>query len=472
MLKLIAQTLKTCWKSAPQVNSLGYIKSRISLVAGYLRTSFWLIPALLLLCAAALAFLNLWLDVTVIPKANLKVAGWMDASKMEGMRSLLSTTAGAVLGVAGVSFSITIASLTLASQQFGPRLLRNFMRDRFTQTVLGFFVATFFFCMLTMQLGSVVTVSSYTPVSTLFSVLVLTIIDLLLLVMFIHHICVSIQADSIISDVTFEMRERIDTLFPNAFEETDETSVRNTERFSAQFDHHPKVVRAKDDGYVQLIDYESLVSYAAENDIQLKLCNRAGDHVLAGAVLAEVIGAEIPKDLAQQINDAVVVGERRTAQQDMEYSIRQLVEVALRALSPGINDPFTAMTCIDRLGTMINLVSTRAFPSAIHHDENGVVRLMADTSTFGGLVDAAFHQIRQAASPHVDVTIRLLEILHDVARLVPHAKQAESLYLQARLVKDSLPSGDFLEGDQKVVIQRYDALEKTIQNRFDGALLK
>ena len=167
-----------------------------------------------------------------------------------------------------------------------------------------------------------------------------------------------------------------------------------------------------------------------------------------------MIGAEIPKDIAQKINDAVVVSERRTPQQDIEYSIRQLVEVALRALSPGINDPFTAITCIDGLGTIINLVSTRAFPSAMHHDENGVVRLMADTSTFGGLVDTAFNQIRQAASSHVDVTIRLLEILHDVLRLVPDAMQAESLYHQARLVKDKLPSGDFLEGDQKAVIQR------------------
>lgn len=447
------------------MSKIGLIGERTSLAIDYLRTAFWAIPALLLLLAAVLAATTLWLDMVVLPPVDFGLVEWLNPSEMEGVRELLATTAAAVLGVAGVTFSITIASLTLASQQFGPRLIRNFTEDRFTQIVLGFFIATFFYCMLSMQLSSVIPDKSYSQIATLFTVLVLTIVDLLMLVMFIHHICKAIQAETIISDVAEEMRRRANSLLPVELDDAAEVDKAALQALEADLKERGDAIHSFKDGYVRAIDYPALLRYADKNGQVISISQRAGDYVFEGSVLANVVGANRPDDLINVINEFVVVGASRNPRQDLEFSIRQLVEIALRALSPGINDPFTAITCINRLGTLINLVANRAMPERTWKNESGDILLVVKTTTFEGLIEAAFNQIRQEASSHVDVTVRLLDVLHELIVLANDPAQVRALLQQARLIRQGVKNEAFISHDQKSIFDRFTELESGLQDK-------
>lgn len=441
---------------------------RTSLAIDYVRTSFWAIPAFLLLMAGLLAVLTLWLDTVVLPPLDFGSLDWLNPSEMQGVRELLATTAAAILGVAGVTFSITIASLTMASQQFGPRLIRNFTEDRFTQIVLGFFIATFFYCMLSMQLGSVIRNTDYSPLSTLVAVLLLTVVDLLMLVLFIHHICKAIQAKTIISDVAQEMRQRAISLLPMALDEAPQEDPKALAVMETDLKARGDDVRVSSDGYVRAIDYPALLKYADRNEQIIGIMKRAGDYVLKGSLLAKVVGAQRPDDLDKVVNNFVVIGASRNPRQDLEFSIRQLVEIALRALSPGINDPFTAIACINHLGTLINMVSSRATPARSWVDDSGDIRLLVKTTTFEGLVEAAFNQIRQEASSRVDVTVRLLDVLHELILLAKNHSQVTALLQQARLIRTGVKNEEFISHDQKAIFDRFVELEEGLQEKEAG----
>ncbi len=439
---------------------LSYTKELFLRVVFMLRGAFWAIPAALLSLAAALAFFTLWLDIN-FPE-NLSI--WrLDVGLAQGIETTLSTTAAAILGVAGVSFSVTIASLTLASQQFGPRLIRNFIEDRFTQTVLGFFVATFLFCILSMQLsGALVDHANHTPTYTLIVTLVLTIVDLLLLVLFIHHICVSIQADSVIAGVFSELRQCIKVLLPEDGKTTEpsRTLVREID--------NGLPVQALEDGYLQHIDIPSLVEYSEKHDLKIKFEHRAGDYLLSRSVLSYVGGSNIPPNCEKMINDFVVTGYARSPRQDLEYCVRQLVEIALRALSPSVNDPFTAMTCIDRLGTALSDIANRPMPSSEHVDSAGVARVLVEFPDYKGLVDASFNQIRQAADGHIDVTIRLLEIICLVISQTRTSQQADALQHQANLIYSACTDSNIQSPDKKAIEERYLKINDAIESLYEA----
>lgn len=450
------------------MSSFDVLGERASLAIDYVRTSFWAIPAALLLAAALLATLTLWLDVVVLKPVDFGYIEWLNPSEMQGVSELLATTAAAILGVAGVTFSITIASLTLASQQFGPRLIRNFTQDRFTQTVLGFFIATFFYCMLSMQIGSVILETRHMSLSTLLTVLVLTVVDLLMLVLFIHHICKAIQAETIISEVAEEMQRRAISLLPVELDDAPDEDESAIVSLQAELKERGDDLVATSDGYVRAVDYSALLRFADKHEQIIGIVHRAGDYVLKGSVLAKVVGANRPDDMQKIINDYVVIGSSRNPRQDLEFSIRQLVEIALRALSPGINDPFTAITCINRLGTLINMVSSRATPPRLWKNEAGDIRLLVKATTFEGLVDAAFNQIRQEASTHVDVTVRLLDVLHELIQLSRNRYQTNALLQQARLIRIATRDAEFISHDQKAIFDRFDELATGLQEKEAG----
>ena len=444
------------------------IGERTGLAIDYVRSSFWAIPSLLLLLAGLLAALTLWLDVVVLPPVDFGFIDWLNPSGMAGVRDLLATTAAAILGVAGVTFSITIASLTLASQQFGPRLIRNFTEDRFTQTVLGFFIATFFYCMLSMQMGSVTSSGGHTSLSTLVAVLILTIVDLLMLVLFIHHICKEIQAETIISDVAEEMQRRALSLLPEKLEDGPEEDRSEIAALHADLKESGADILSTSDGYIQAIDYQALLKYAENSQHVFGILHRAGEYVFKGSVLVKVSGGSPADNLEAVINDLIIIGTSRNPRQDLEFSIRQLVEIALRALSPGINDPFTAIICINRLGTLINMVSSRAVPPKLWKNQAGDVRLLVKTTTFEGLVNVAFNQIRQEASTHVDVTVRLLDVLHELILLAKTRAQTNALLHQARLIRIATRDADFISHDQKAIFDRFDELTAGFQEKDNG----
>jgi uncharacterized membrane protein len=428
-----------------------------------IRSSFWAIPCSMITLSILLALLTVWVDSRLSRVFVMEHLGWSRISGIEGMRGALATTAAAILGAAGVSFSITIASLTLASQQFGPRLIRNFMRDRFIQTVLGFFAATFVYCMVTMLLSDIFASSTYTPVSTLAVTLTLIIVDLVLLILFLHHICVSIQVETVIADIFKALVAQLESQSKIDVPSTDDQQQRAklADSLLQSTDH----LTSDRDGYLRYIDYDGLIVFAEKNKLLMRVNVRAGDYVFSGQVLCEYTGES--GHLSRQVNHKkfFVIDEARTQLQDLEYSIRQLVEIALRALSPGVNDPFTAMTCIDRLGSVLNRIAHSRLPSEVLVDSNNTPRLIRKCYDFPALVELAFNQVRQSAASHTDITIKLLETIHLLAQLVPDPKQCSPLRLQAGMLMKNLHDNSHSPMDYDAIQRRYQALVQTIDSR-------
>ncbi|MFN2431287.1 MAG: DUF2254 domain-containing protein [Gemmatimonadota bacterium] len=412
------------------------MRTRVSQLWEALRASFWFLPSLMAAAAVALSFASIELDERVGDEW-LGSLGWMYVNRPEGARALLSTVAGSMVTVAGVVFSITIVALTLASSQFGPRLLRNFMRDRGNQAVLGLFIATFLYCLLVLRTIHGEDDSAFVPHLAVTAGVVLAVGSMGVLIYFIHHVASSIQAENVIAVVARDLDGAIERQFPRDAAADEGVPPQELPPDAA-------AVRARDSDYLQAVDTEGLVEFAAERDLVLHLRLRPGAFVTPGAVLASAGPVDrLDGEAADRIRAGFLLGTQRTITEDPEFAILQLVEVAVRALSPGVNDPFTAVACVDRLGAALCRLAARGAPSRHLLDEDGRLRLVVEIPTFSGLTDAAFHQIRQYARTSAAVTIRLLEALADVARETRTEEQREALRRHADMLirgaRDALP---------------------------------
>lgn len=383
---------------------------RIQNLLERLRTSYWFVPSLMLVASTGLAY------------AAIAIDEWRDAPKkgnstffysgdLSSAQALLSTVGGSAITVAGVVFSITITALTLASSQFGPRLLRNFMRDTGNQIVLGTFVSTYLYCLLIQRSlggGAVPHVSVTIGVA-------LGLASLCVLVYFIHHVAASIQASSVVAHVGKELLDGINTLFPEQMG-NERDDQRSRERPATE----PGPIHADRSGYLQAMDEDGLLRIATKHDLVIDLHVRPGAFITEGDVIADVYPKQGATAARQDdIRRIFIIGSTRSAEQDAEYSINQLVEICLRALSPGINDPLTAITCIDWIAAAMARLANRNIPSPERYDDNNLLRVIAPRTTFAGGMDAAFNQPRQAGASHPAVMIRILESLATVARQCP-----------------------------------------------------
>jgi uncharacterized membrane protein len=284
------------------------------------------------------------------------------------------------------------------------------MRDRSVQVVLGTFIATFLYCLLVLRTVRRVEEDAFVPQVAVSVALVMAVLSLGVLIYFVHHVSISIQADEIISRISRELVGGIDGMYPDGIG-TGGPPVVATPGSGGR-----RAITAPRDGYVQIIEAKRLLQAAATHDVVVVLTRRPGHYVIAGSPIAEVSpGGRVTEEVADAITTAIVIGGRRSPAQDVEFSINQLVEIAVRALSPGVNDPFTAIACVDRLGSALCRVGRREPPASQRRDDQGVVRVIAEPLTFGALADAAFNQIRQTSVATVAVTIRLLETITAVA---------------------------------------------------------
>lgn len=387
--------------------------ARLINVLNKLRSSMWVIPTVMATVAGALAtVISLYQTRIHVPAATERFLFSGDAA---GARAILTSIAGSMIGVTGVVFSITIVALTLASGQFGPRLLRNFMRDRLVQTVLGTFIATFVYCLLALRSVRDVEGAEGAYLSVVVAVL-FAIASIGVLIYFIHHIASSIQADSVIANVGTELNAMIDRLYPQAMGKA--AGLCAVRAGAAQVHEQDAAeIHSPRSGYLQAVDFDGLLRHATEHDLLIRLDRRPGRFVVEGHVAMTAWPADrVTEAVRARLQTTLIVGARRTAEQDIEFLVDQLVEIAVRSLSPGINDPFTAVSCVDRLGAALCALSRRQMPSREREDKEGRLRVIADTSTFEGIFDAAFHQIRQYSKTSVAVTIRLLETLEVLAR--------------------------------------------------------
>ena len=430
-----------------------------------LHSSYWFVPTIMTAIAIALAFTMLSLDragyYTLIEKW-----GWIYTGDANGARSLLSAIGGSMITVAGTTFSITIVALQLAASNFGPRLLRNFMQDTGNQIVLGTFIGTFIYCLLVLRTvhGDGDGYNEFVPQLSVTGGIVLAIASIGLLIYFIHHASTIIQASHIISEVSADLDRVIDRLFPKKIGRGLSESKQSLRDIPANFDEDACPIRSAGSGYVQAIDDEKLMKIACKHQLLLRILSRPGKFIIQGSNLVMVWpGERVNQKLSDQINDAFILGKERTEQQDVEFPIAQLVEIAIRAISPAVNDPFTAIRCIDRLSAGLSRLAQKDFPSPYRYDKDKNLRAIAEPVTFAGLTDTAFNQIRQYGKTDVAVTIRLLEAIAAIAGYTRNHKDRLTLLRHAETIKRDSFEQVSEELDRKDIEKRYQAVVKAIE---------
>jgi uncharacterized membrane protein len=425
-----------------------------------LSTNYWFLPAVMVTAAVGLSIFLPWIDHR-IAAGNTIVPDWVYGGGPEGARALLTTISGSMITVAALTFSVTIVALSTASQQFGPRLLRNFIRDRGYQFVLGTFLATFMYCLLVLRTVRSNGSEEFVPYVSLTVGLLFAVAGVGVLVYFIHHVTFSIRAESIVASTGRDLRTAIEALFPSS---TDPRTVpRAPGRVLPEgFPSGAREITVQGSGYVQLIDHDRLLEIAHEKHLVLRLEHRIGHFLTAGEGLLEVWPGDAPEDdLVTELNRCFVLGTQRSLHPDVESGVDQLVQIAMRSLSPGINDPDTAVACIDQLSYGLGLIGDRDIPPALLTRE-GEVRLVTYPLTYPRLVDAAFSRIRQYSGGSVPVVLRLLEALASLASNVRHDSYRSALLRQAEMIWRMSQESVSESHDLRTVETRYNAVKEAL----------
>jgi uncharacterized membrane protein len=441
-----------------------------------LRTTLWVVPSVLAVAIGLLFVLTYQLDRAAY-RGDITFPHWINHGSADAGRQILSAIAAADITVVGVVFSITIVALTLASQQFGPRMLRNFMRDRGTQYTLGTFVATCVYAVL--ALGSISTGAhgDFVPHLSIGVALALLLVDLGVLIYFIHHVAVSIQLPNVIAGIARDLREAIDAHFvPDApTDPVDPADGPGTGASLAELLHRLSEegaeVPATRSGYLQFIGRRRLVEMASQSDAVVRFLYHPGHFVVESRHLAVVWPADAAERIAAALDRAHAIGPQRTLTQDLLYAIDQLAEIALRALSPAVNDTFSALTCIDWLGDGLCRISARPTPSGVYRDSLGQIRLIEAVVSYPRIVKGAFDKIRQAGRGIPAVEIRQLDILAKIMEYTTAPEQRQVLVEQAEMIAQASEEAVPEERDRADVRSRFHAVLDAMTRRETAELV-
>jgi uncharacterized membrane protein len=380
------------------------MKARLTALADTVRSSLWFLPSVLAALGVGLAVLLLQLD----RRARLGgVQAWTYAGGADGAREVMATVATSMIGIAGVAFSVTIVALSVASAQLGPRVLRSFTRDRGNQLVLGTFVATFLFCTLVLRAVRSPQEGEFVPHLAVTAGVVLAVTSLGVLIYFVHHVSVLLQAPHVVAAVADDLEASVRRLLPARVD-----GAAGGPAPVAPPAAGGVAVGAAASGYVQAVDADELLALATGEDLVLHVLVRPGRFVLRGTALARVWpGAGLTPAVERRVRRAVLLGGRRTTTEDVEYAAHELVEIAVRSLTSSLNDASTATLCVDRLGAVLALAAERDLPPPGRWDADGRLRLVMEAVTHADLVEASFGQIRRSGRGDFLVTRRLLEII-------------------------------------------------------------
>ena len=397
-----------------------------------LRTNLWLVPSLEILAAVAL-----YAGTHVVDKAaydgSLTLPSWMVFGSADAARQILTALAAAVITVVGIVFSITIVTLTLASTQFGPRMLRNFIRDRGTQFTLGTFVATFVYATLVLiSIGPGTRGQDFVPHLSITISVGLVTLSMAVLIYFIHHIATSIQLPQVIASIANDLSLAIDA--ESAGTGSALESGPSVSELLRRMNDAGGMVPAPASGYLQFVRYETFVGLATEKGAVIRLLLRPGHFVVEGHPMARVWPPGAAESIGAALRHAHITGPNRTLAQDLPFAVDQLVEIAIRALSPAVNDTFTALTCIDWLGASMCKVTDQWHPLRVHRDSHGYVRVITAHITYTRMIERTFEKIRQAGRGMPAVLIRQLEAITRIVEHTTTEQQRRLLLEQATMI--------------------------------------
>jgi uncharacterized membrane protein len=377
-----------------------------------LRASFWFTPALIVLGSLAAAVTLIEVDAW----QSVELARWsprLFGAGADGSRAMLSAIATSMATVAGVVFSITIVALSLTSTQYSPRVLRNFMRDGPTQVVLGVFVGVFAYCLVVLRTIRGGDEGAFIPSLSVLGGMGYALAGIAVLIFFIHHVAQSIQASSILARIARDTASAIDHLFPEELASPEPGPAR-----APAFPSEWQEVRAPRSGYVVTIDGDALLAISRETGRVLRVARPVGAFVAQGAVLVEAgDGRPLGVAEARRALACVALGSQRTVEQDAAFGLQQLVDVALRALSPGINDPTTACMCVDRLGELLARLAVRRMPASLRF-EGPELRVVVQAPEFGTLLAGAFDPVVRHSRGDLQVLQTVMDAIATVVEVV------------------------------------------------------
>jgi uncharacterized membrane protein len=399
----------------------------------WLRSRMWFIPGAFAIGATIAAFVLVPVDHLVDQSLSVDLSGVLFAGGPESARLVLSTIAAAMLSFTGLVFTVTMLVLQLASSQLSPRVMRTFLRDRVNQTVLGLFVATFLYSLLVLrEVHTPVVGSSFVPAIAVTVAYLLLVASVGAFVFYIHHMAQAIRAVSVLRSVGDETRAAIARLYPEGIGDEPEPPIPGLPARApdqlVMHEHAPGVITS--------VDEEQLVEIAREHGLTIALLHQVGDFVPQGTTLLALwSGAGGPPDtmLAGHLVGAVQIGLERTMTQDPAFGFRQIVDIAERALSPGVNDPTTALQALDQLHDLLRRLAVRRFPSPSRLDEKGDVLLHLPRPGWPDYVALAIDEIRQYGGGSIQIARRLRHLLLDVRAVAPPAR-AEPIVRQLRLL--------------------------------------
>lgn len=392
--------------------------------------SLWFLPGIIALATGALAVLLIELS-TLVDDELLTSYPRVFGVTAEGSRSVLATIAGSVVTVAGVTFSILVVAVSQASSQFTPRVLRNFMRDRQSQLALGVLMGVFVYCLVVIRTIRSEGEDPFVPAIAVLAAFVLAIIAVGWIMYFIHHIASTLEPGSVLENVHRDAVGAVDRLFPQPLgagaERAEHVDVDRLEW---------RAVPARCVGYVQSVDSDGMLHLAEERSLVLRMERGPGDFVFDGGPLASVASAIVDDDLIDAINGLYMVESYRTAYQDFEFGVRQMVDMALKALSPGINDPTTAAKCIHYMTAVLARFAQRSTPSPYRCIE-GALRVIARGPTFESVLDLAFDELRRAADDNPRMLEALLVALEDIAAATGSPERVQAVLRHVDLIREA-----------------------------------
>ena len=361
-------------------------------------------------------------------------------------QTILSTIAASVMTVVSIVFAILLMSLTLASMQFSPRIIVSFTKDRVTQWTLGVFLGTFSYCISALPAARSLP-KPFSPIATVTGAMLLALVCVAWLLFFIHHISQSISVNYIVDRIATETESIINEMMPQP---------RRARRASLSDRTSPTLdgarVESPTSGYIRHIDLEKLMRIAVAHHASITVVRRVGHFVPAGVHIVSVNDPEkLTEDFAAEIISTFDIGPTRTLQQDIEFGILQIVDIALRAISPAVNDPSTAICCIDHLSRILIQFGSREPTESKYYSPPGKLRIYVPAMDLDKLVHSAFDQIRVYSKGDAAVSLRLLRALTDVSVTV---EDAETRKMLAQLGRRILSGTESILGEDELVEMR------------------
>ena len=430
-----------------------------------LNSNYWFYPALFALLGLALAFTCIWLDRNGFADF-LNDLEALRPARPSSASNLLGVIAGSMIAVASTVFSITIVAVSFASGNYGPRLLTNFMADKGNQLSLATFIGTFVYALVVLRVvreedespataaaATATALPGFVPQLSLLVAFVLMGLSVAVLVFFLNHVPSSIRINTVIEGVASRLMREIDDFYPDKGTRDGSPPPPTGEE-----------VTAKGAGYVQLIDFEDLHSFGTTHDCDVVLRVRTGDFVHPGLPFLTVPERGWDEAQCAALRAAFHLGAARTPEQDPQFLIDELAEIALRALSPGVNDPFTAVTALHWLGAATAKLGNRDLVKNVCDAEEGEQKVHPLPDDFSHYVGRGFASIRSGAASSPIAAEVMMEVLENCAATVASPRRRERLLVEARLLMEQV--SDALKGpDLREVKERYETLEQ----RFRGA---